>query len=443
MTILALAIAGQPLMFGQDKKTLTLEQAVELALQNNHLLNVRKYQVEEKQQKVSEDKVKYFPAVTVAGSYQYNANLPKLTLLQGSFGQLPLGGVVIQLPPTDYFLELGKHSIYNAGVAFYQPISQLPKINKGVQISKTELQIAQTEQNKTIFQVKQGVEKLYFGLLILKKQIEEAEIKVILARTKLYDIESAVTAGKTTESNRYGLSALEADEEQNLLKLKMQYDDYSDDMKHLIGLDDTLALEPEAIDIENSMSDLPAIDTSIITAALKNNDLKMASLSNSKADYSIKAGKFGYLPDVGILGGYTYQEGNTLYPANNTFIGASLKWNIQDVFSNRMILRQRTFMKRQTEENLANTREQVNNDIAKAYRKLRQSKELISVSGKVVEYRREDLKIQNDRRMSGLNLESDLLSAKAAMAKAESDFFTARLSYRIALSDLKILTGSY
>jgi outer membrane protein TolC len=60
-----------------------------------------------------------------------------------------------------------------------------------------------------------------------------------------------------------------------------------------------------------------------------------------------------------------------------------------------------------------------------------------------VDYRREDLKIQNDRRTSGLNLESDLLTAKAAMAKAESDYYAAQLNYRIALSDLHILTGNY
>jgi outer membrane protein TolC len=68
---------------------------------------------------------------------------------------------------------------------------------------------------------------------------------------------------------------------------------------------------------------------------------------------------------------------------------------------------------------------------------------LIKVAGKVVKYRGEDLKIQNDKRKSGMNLESDLLSAKAAMAKAESDYFAAQLNYRIALSELKILTGNY
>ena len=428
---------------GQNSGNLSLEEAVNLAISNNHLLKIKKLQIDEKQQKVNEDRVKYFPAITVGGSYQYNSNLPSLAIEQGRFGQLPYGGMLIPLPAVDELIEMGNHNIYNAGVTFYQPVSQIGKINAGVEISRMELEIARTEETKTIFQVKQAVERLFFGLLILRKQIEEADIKVTLAKRRLYDAESALSAGKTIESSIYGLSANVSDEEQNLLKLKIQFDDYSDELKVLTGLDRDQVIIPEQVSTEDLLDNLPSIDTSLNIANGKNNDLKIASFLKSKADYSVKASKFTYLPDLGIQGGYTYQEGNVIYPKNNTFIGASLKWNIQDAFLNRTIQRQRTFIRYQSEENLANTKEQVSKDIAKAYRKLRQSEELINVAGKVVDFRREDLKIISDKRASGLNLETDVLTAKASMAKAESDYFAAQLNYRIALTELKILTGNY
>jgi outer membrane protein TolC len=438
----ALIIAASDLS-AQNVKSLSLENAVTLALQNNHLLNIRKLQVDEKQQKMNEDRVKYLPVIGIGGSYQYNTNLPGLTIEQGRFGSLPFGAVMIPLPAIDEVFEMGKHNVYNAGVTFYQPVTQLGKISAGVQYSKTEMQIAQTEETRAMFQVRQAVEKLFFGLLIMQKQIEEAEIKVALAKTKLYDIENALAAGKTTESSKYGLSASAADEEQNLLKLKIQYDDYAADLIQLTGLDPDDAFVPEPVKPENLIENSASIDTSLSLANSGNNDLKIASLNKTKADYSIKSSKYSYLPDLGILGGYTWQEGSDIYPKNNTYIGASLKWNLNDALSNRMVQRQRIYLKQQAEESLLNTREQVNKDIAKAYRKLKQSEELINVAGKVVEYRREDLKIQADRRKSGLNLEADLLTAKAAMAKAESDLFAAQLNYRIALSELKILTGNY
>ena len=143
------------------------------------------------------------------------------------------------------------------------------------------------------------------------------------------------------------------------------------------------------------------------------------------------------------MGGYTYQNGSVIYPKNNAFVGASLKWNLQDALSNRTVQLQRISARKQAEENFANTKEQVSKDIVKAYRKLKQSEELIRVAEKVVIYRREDLKIQNNRSSSGLNLGADVLGAKAAMAKAESDYYAAQLNYRITLSELKILEGTY
>jgi outer membrane protein TolC len=427
----------------QEIRSISLDNAVSLALQNNHLLNIKRLQVEEKQQKVNEDKVKYFPVIGIGGSYQYNSNLQVLTIEQGRFGQLPYGGVLIPLPATNEVFELGNHNVYNAGVTIYQPVTQIGKINAGVNYSKTEMKIAETEKTKAILQVKQAVEKLYFGLLIVQKQIEEAELRVSLAKTKLHDAEISLAAGKTTESSIYGLSAGMADEQQNLLKMKMQYDDYSTDLIQLTGLGPALYIIPEPVSPDNLAENIASIDTSLSMAGLHNYDLKLAVLSKAKAEYSIKASKFSYLPDLGLQGGYTYQEGIDIYPKNNAYIGASLKWNLNDAFSNRMVQKQRMYISKQAEENLHNTREKVNSDILKAYRKLKQSEELVRVAGKVVEYRREDLKIQSDRRRSGMNLEADLLEAKASMAKAEADLYAAQLNYRISLSELRILTGSY
>jgi outer membrane protein TolC len=448
---LILKVAAIPVFFvlgqingaAQTSEPLSLEKAVALAMQNNHLLNVRKFQVGEKEQKVNEDRVKYLPTIAIGASYQYNTTLPSIKIEQGRFGELPLGPVIIPLPAIDEVIEVGKHNIYQAGVTLYQPLTQIGRINSGVRISRTEFQIAQNEEAKAAFQVRQGVEKLFFGLLILQKQIEEAQIRVTLAKSKLHDAESAIAAGKTTESSRYGLSAAAADEEQNLLKMKIQYDDYADDLRQITGIDPSESILPEPVPSEDILADPAETDTSLNHAALNNNDIRIASLSMTKAGYSIRASRYSFLPDLGILGGYTYQEGSDIYPKNNAFIGASLKWNIQDMLSNRTIQRQRMFLKKQAEENLANTREQVNKDIHKAYRKVKQSEELIRVAGKVVDYRREDLKIQTERRRSGLNLESDLLSAMAALAKSESDLYAAQLNYRIALSELKILSGTY
>lgn len=424
----------------QETTGVTLEEATLMALQNNHLLRVRKYQADEKKQKMAEDRIKFFPVVAAAGNYQYNSNLPSLTLSQGSFGQIPLGAALIQFPPVDYRLEMGKHDIYNAGVQYYQPLSQLPEINTGLKISAVDYQIASIEEKKAEQLLKSSVEKLFYGMLIVGKQVEEAELRFEMANARLDEIATAVASGKAMESNRLGLEASAASEKQNILKLKMQYDDLADDLQHVTG--SRQKIEPAELSTNNNDYFVNQADTAF-HGIENNNDLKIAALTSEKARLSVRAGKYSYLPDIGLTGGYTYQDGNLLYPANNTFFGASVKWNLQDLLLNRTIIRQRTFARQQAEENLANAKEQLSIDLGKSLRKLSQSAELIKVSALVVKYRNEELRLQEEKKNNGLCLYSELLSARAAMAKAESDYFSAKLNYRIAMSDLLIITGSY
>jgi len=433
---------------------LDLQKVTELAVRNNRLLHIKGLQVDEKRQKVNESRVKYFPAVVVGGSYQYSSVAGTVDLSQGFLGTVSTGSVHLPVPSVDLALDLKSYDIASAGVRFYQPVSQIPKIRSGVEISKADLNISEIEQSKAIMQVKQAAEKLYFGLLILQKQKEEAEIKRTLAKRKLHDVESAVLAGKTTPSSLAGLKAAVADEEQNLLKIRIQIDDCSADLRHLIGLPSSTPFVLDPVTFEDAAYDVMPVDVMAREAQTGNSDLKAAAVQKAKAEHAIDASRYSYLPDFGVMGGYTWQEGNAHFRQSaihsgfdpgwnvrDAFIGVSLQWNIQDAVSNVYVKRQRLALKRQAEENLANTLEQVNADIEKAHRKASQAVELISVARKVVDYRQEDYRIQKDRYEAGLSLEADYLTAKAALMKAESDLFAAQLNYRIVVTDLKLLAG--
>ena len=427
---------------------LTLDQVTNLALSNNHLLGIKHLQVEQKKQKVKEDQVKYFPMVGVLSSVG-KVDFSDLTIPQGSIRNIPLGSTTVPIPLRDETIELKDRNTNITALYVYQPIFQLGKIREGVGVSKTEVRISEAEEVKARTQIKQGIEKLYFGILILQKQKEESALKLELSRTKLHDVESAVLAGKTSSVNKTGLQAAMADEEQNLLKLDIQLQDLTSDLKHLAGLPASgeMLLEPVATEGDHiaGTSDDSALEIEALKreAQANNTDLKLALLSGVKADQAIKASRYSYLPDLGIVGVRTFQEGSATYPLNEKYIGVSLNWNIQDAFSNTYVKRQRIYLKKQADENIANTKEQVEADLEKALRKVGQWADMTAVAEKAVAYRRQDMKLQTDRRDAGLSLQSEYLAARAALAKSEADLYAAQLSYRLALTDLKILAGRF
>ncbi|MGV3706622.1 MAG: TolC family protein [Arcticibacter sp.] len=431
-----MAFAAMP-AFAQQS-TLTLQQAIDAALQNNHLLKVKSLQIEEKNAKTREDMIKRYPAVMLNSTWQYNANTGELVIPQGSFGALPLNAnTTIQLPAADKSFQLGEHRNFNAGATIYQPLTQQVKINTGIQVSRTEVKIAEYEKRKAAQQIEQAVEKLYFGILINRKKEEESKAKLEVAKLKLYDVESAILSGKTINLNKEGLQASIADEEQELLKLQIQREDYAADLKRLTGMDVQQAnLSPVPVDRAE-----PKAMADYQTAALSGNaDLNIASLTVSKAKLGIQAAKQSYLPDVGVIAGYTYQQGNILYPTNNPFAGLNFKWNIQDVFANKQVLSQRSLQLQQAKENEANTIEQLNNDIEKAVRKISQAEALINAAQKVLTFRSQELEIQQDKREAGLNVPADVLAARSTLAKAEADLYAAQLNYRLAQSELNAVT---
>jgi outer membrane protein len=421
--------------------SVTLDQAIEKALANNKLYHIKSLQVEEKKAKVQEDRVKAYPAFSVSSTYQYNANIGQLSIEEGVLGALPLPTGNIALPNKELNVDLGKHNTFNAGASVYQPVSQLSKIKTGVQVAMTDVDIAEREKVKVSLQIMQAVEKLYYGILINEKQKEEANAKLELARLKFYDLESAKLSGKTIDSNESGLQANIADEEQNLLKLDIQREDYMADMRRLTGIESgEIRLEQVGeLPFETSSS----VDDYKTVAGENNVDIQLAMLGRSKSELAIKAAKLTYRPDLGVFAGYTYQKGNIIFPQNNPFAGVSLKWNVQDLWSNKQVLRQRYLVSEQARQQLADKQEEVSINVEKAYRKIRQAQALIQVAERAVTYRQQEMKVQEDKKFAGLNTQADVLTTKSLLAKSEADFFAAQLSYRLAISDLKILTEKY
>jgi outer membrane protein TolC len=421
----------------QDVTSYSLQQLTDSALKNNHALSIKEWQIKEKLAKISEDKIKKYPSTSLNSNYQYNFILGEITIPAGTIGEVPLTPTVY-LPNTDRSFKVGDHSNYNIGVSAYQPITQQAKIKTGLEIDKTDVAVTEKEKLKISLQIKQAVERLYYGTLIAQKQVEEARAKLELANVKLSDVENALLAGKTIVVNKAGLRANIADEEQNILKLNIQIQDYLGDLINLTGI------QVGAIKLEEKEPDLQAVE---VVGAYKNTamnsnvDLQIASINKSKAILGIKAARQSNVPDVGLIAGYSYQKGNPLLPSNNPFLGVNLRWNIQDLFSNKEIIKQREFQLKQVDENIANTKEQVNNDIDKAYRKISQIQKLIGVAKKTVAFRKEEMKLEEDKQAAGLNLKTDLLNIKALLAKSEADMYAAQLSYTLAVLELKFLTG--
>jgi outer membrane protein len=420
----------------QSNEILPVSKAIEQALENNHLLKVKHFQLEEYKAKIKEASIKFTPTINVNAAYQYNVETGELIIPVGTFGSLPLGpSTTIALPNEEKSFQISEHNNINLGATLYQPISQLGKIRAGVKIAQLDYDITNAEYQKATFEIMNAVEQYYYGILIARKRMDETKKNMLVVEQRLYDLESAILAGKTITVNEAGLRASLASEKQEYLKWSFQEADYSAAFYKITGIAvKDFTLIDESIEINQTPIE------EYQQAALENNaDVRMAQLRIQKSDWGINAAKLSYLPDIGVFVGYAYQEGNTIFPKSNPYAGASFKWNIQDLFITRQTVVQREALKKQAEEHALYNEQSVNTAVETAHRKIKQAQELIGVAEQALAYRTQELNVEKDRLETGLGTKVKVIEIEALLAKAEADLYAAKLSYKMALAEMRQL----
>lgn len=437
--VMAFCVAVSPAIQAQPTTPLTLAQAQEQAIRQNRLLKISRYKVDENSHKINEARSRLYPLIQANGVYLFNGLTSDLTLPRGALGVIP-GATPIPLPQQDMALFSTKHNLVTGGVMAIQPISQLGKIKDGVKAAQADVELARTDVSQAEQSVRQGVEKLFYGLLIAQKQQQQAQAAIELTQSKLYDVESALLAGKTDPVNKVGLQADLANQQQQLLQINNQIEDYTADLNELLGLPATgpISLVP----VSDSIPPLPLLEGYQEGAKTGNLSIRKADQTSQKAAVGVQAARRDYLPNVSALGGYTAQNVLPFLPTNNFFLGLQVSYNIIDFGRRKAALNQRLSQQQQAEENRQYTREHVAVEVEKAYRKARQAQSLIPIAAQAVQYRRDELKLKSDRLVAGLALKREVLETQSALAKAEADLYAAQLGYRLSLNDLQRLTGT-
>jgi outer membrane protein len=418
--------------------TLTLAQAQQQAIDQNRRLKIARYKVDESSYKITEARSRLYPLIVANGMYAYNGVTRDLTLPRGSIGVLP-GTTPIPLPQQDLTLFEAKHNLFLGNVLAYQPISQLGKIKDGVKVVQADVNLARTQVSQAELAIRQGVEKLYYGLLIAQKQQQQIQTTIDLTQAKLYDVESALLAGKTDPVNKVGLQADIANQQQQLLQVSNQIEDYTADLNELLGQPSSTLLTVSPV--TDSLPALRPLETYLEGAKSGNLELQQADQTSQKATLGVQAARKDYIPNVGALGGYLFQNVISDLPQSNYFLGLQLSYNIVDFGRRRSTLNQRLSQQKQADENRQYTSEHVRIDVEKAYRKARQAQSLLPIAAQAAQYRRDELKIKNDRLAAGLVLKRDVLETQAALTKAEVDLYSAQMAYRLALSELAQTSG--
>ena len=330
-----------------ETRKLTLDEAISLAVKQNTSLKIAGAKVREAREKRTSVRADYFPHLTNDTNAFHITNNQLVTVPAGSLGTVPGLG---PFPTQDVSINQGSQSAVIANTTLSQPLTQLPKIYQADKIALADQQIAAADLDKARTDVIFATHRLFYGLVIARKQKEAASAAVTAGEQALREAKDGVAAGNVLEVAAIGSNAVLLQNKHSLLSAEIQIADLNSELNDLLGLPLDTDIDP--VDPSPPEPTANTRETYVQEALERNPEIKAARESVNKAQSGVKAAHLDYVPDISMFGRYTYQDGIPFLTHDIGMVGVKMTWDIFDWGKKRGVVAQRKEQLIQANENL-------------------------------------------------------------------------------------------
>jgi len=417
------------------KQSLTLSQAVELALRQNSVLKIEREKVTENDNKIVSARSQYFPQLSNNTKFMTLSDKQQINIPAGSLGNVGGG----PFPNNDVKLSQSRSSVLYSETTLAQPTTQLLKIHEANRIAKADRGIAEAELKKSENETVLAVHQLYYALLIGYKEKDAAQASLTAAEENLRESEDALRAGNVLDVAVTSAKTNLLQGRQALIVAENRISDATSELNDLLGLPSDAILEVTEAGLPELSE--PAKIQSYEEARTRNGELLAARETVEKSRHAVRAARYEYIPDVTIFAKHGYQDGAPFVEKNVGIFGAELTWNIFDWGKRKGEIGQRIAQQSQAEENLARIDKRIGIEMDKVYRKLERSKQMVEVAREALSLSRENARLSENGIKAGTVTTAKHAEAVAALRKAEMGELQASLEYRLAGAELDRIRG--
>jgi outer membrane protein TolC len=426
------AAAQQP----PQPRKLTLVQAIDFALKNNHALAIARYKVVEMQSAKRASASDYFPKVTNSSSYVHYTQTSLLQFAKGDFGTVPGIG---PLPSKNLVVNQGSldHELSSSEVA--QPLTQLIKVHDANRAARADESAARDDLDSLREQVAIAVRQLYYGLLSVQLDQKTAAEQIHVAEQQIAEAEHDVQRGSELEVTLLEARSALLQARQDQLTANIRSSDLVAQFNDVLGFP-----QGTTFDLDDQLAEttgLPNKSESIQLAQSAAPEIKSAEETLRKAEAGVAAARAEYIPDITAFGRHDYQNGVAFLFHNYGVVGLSLTYTLFDGGKRGAVLHQRLAERDQAAENLRRLKDDAAVNVQKAFDKIDQSHSLVDVARQSVQVSEESDRLAGVQLRFGEVVNSKRLQAVAALAKARSDLLKAQLGYLESQAELSVLIG--
>lgn len=431
---LFIILLGYGSAFGQaiNYSSLTLEEAIELGLQQNKKLQTQRIQTSLAELKEKDLKNEKLPEVNFHSSFNVLSNLRQYEdgLLNPS--------TKYETPRLKYDFTLSAEMpIYYGGkLKFDEEKAALETKNTTLEISKSERE------------VKLEIITAYLQVLHLQQQQK-------LMSEKIKEDEAVVTQTKKLEKN--GVVTFN-----EVLRTQLQqsnhqitYNELGKEMEILIHKVKTLLSIPEeqslALDTHNLLDGsvgLDAIEDMIHDAYTKREDLQMIQNKIQQSEIDKKIVKANILPKISAGAEYGYNYPNFMFfpPQEHLYrfgsVGISLVMPLDNLYKNKVKVQEAEEKLKLSNLQLEHQKEAVRDEVFAAQKRLEDAVDKLELAQKAIDQAKENYRIVKLKYANKLSLITELIDADNALLEAESHMISLQINKQLKNYQLQYVLGN-
>src|SRR4029077_10527190 len=263
-------------------RRITLQEAVQLALKNNHNVRIAGYAVDEKQHAREAAKGSYFPSIRNDSSFLRVTDTQLIQINPGSLGVA--GGTPI--PPVSTIINQGGRSLTTSGTQITQPLTSLLKIKRGNDIAQAEVKASREKAQLTGNDVALAVHEVYYRVLIAQVHRSATEARIRASQDLESERIEQVKFGSSLEHESIVTRAQLLQAKQELLTTDLQLEDLKLKLNDLMGLPLTTVLDLDPV-VTESRETCP-LEECVTTATAAHPEILEARAEVEKAEAAIR-----------------------------------------------------------------------------------------------------------------------------------------------------------
>jgi len=406
-------------MNAQEKKTLSLNEAIDLGLQNSKQLKINKAKIEEATAAAKEATERRLPDAKASASYlRLNAVNAELKTKNNNNGGG--SGTPVEQPKISQAL----YGLVNVSL----PIYTGGKIRYGIESSKFLEKAAMLDAESDKEEVIQNTIEAFANLFKAKTAVRLVQENLNEAQQRTKELIGMEKNGLLARNDLLKAQLRESNMEFNLSDAENSWQLANVNMNLMLGLPTTMELILDTTGL-GKKDDNRILDDYLNAALSNRKDIAAIDLRKKAAESGVKSAKGDLYPSLALTGGYIgldIPDFLSVPAAMN--IGVGVSYNIGSLWKNKSKVQQAEARVKQITFTEAMMDDNIRLEVNRSYLSLMTNRKKIEVSAKAVEQAEENYRIVKNKFDNSLATTTDVLDADIAQLQA-------RLSYTLSRAD--------